>query len=132
MIGQSGMRFRPTETVAIVAATVACFGAIISALIPAFYTYASCNKELDVRLVEIGIGILRADPKETQTEGAREWAIRVIETHSGQLFTEDAKSQLLNNKLGYDTYDYNLGSYTKGNFSSPGGFGDTGHLPRSP
>jgi hypothetical protein len=71
-----------TQIVSIIAAVIACVGAIISALIPAFYTYTSRNRELDIELVKIGVGILRADPKEEQTSGAREWAIQIIEDSS--------------------------------------------------
>src|ERR1700694_4491095 len=92
-----------TEIVAIIAAGVACVGAIASAAVPALYNYTSRNRELDIRLVEIGIGILRADPKETQTQGAREWAIDVIENHSGRKFSEAAKKELLDSKLGFET-----------------------------
>jgi hypothetical protein len=95
------MRFKPAEIVTIIVAGIALAGSIISA----FYTYTSRNRELDIELVKVGIGILRADPKEAQTNAAREWAIRLIETHSGQEFSAEAKSQLLNNKWVY------LGSY---------------------
>ncbi len=100
------MGFKPTEIVSVIVAIIACAGAVISAL----YTYTSRNRELDIELIKIGIGILRADPKETQTNGAREWAIQVIEDFSGRKFTDKAKRELLDSKLGYtiypDTLDY--------------------------
>jgi hypothetical protein len=60
------------------------------------------NRELDIELVKIGVGILRADPKETQTRGAREWAIEVIEKRSGHEFSQKAKDELLEGRLGFD------------------------------
>jgi hypothetical protein len=76
----------------------------------AFYSYTNRNRELDIKLVEIGIGILHADPsKETQTQGAREWAIKVIEKFSGEHFSIEAKNELLNHKLGFNTGWYDTG-----------------------
>lgn len=98
------MRFKVTEIVSLTAAGIACVGAIVSAAVPALYTHTSRNRELDIKLVEIGISILRADPKETQTNAAREWAIRIIEAHSGQKFSQEAKNELLNKKLTYDEF----------------------------
>jgi hypothetical protein len=109
------MHVRASEIVSV--AVVACAGAIVSAL----YTYTNRNRELDIELVKIGIGILCADPKETQTNGAREWAIQVIETYSRLKFSPDAKRELLQDKLGYDVYDF-----TGGNWSTSGGYGDDG------
>lgn len=96
------MRFKPTEIATIAVAGLALVGSILST----FYTYTNRNRELDIELVKIGIGILRADPKETQSRGAREWAVQIIETHSRLKFSGDAKRELLDNKLGFTgTYD---------------------------
>src|SRR4051812_35568454 len=89
------MRFKPTALAAIIVAGIALLGTMAQAL----YTYTARSRELDIELVKIGISILRADPKETQTAGAREWAIRVIERYSRQDFTEKAKRELLENQL---------------------------------
>jgi hypothetical protein len=85
---------RQLKFVTLSVAGIAFLGAIISA----FYTYTSRNRELDIELVKIGISILRADPRETQTHGA----IEVIENYSRQTFSPDAKSELLKYKLEYD------------------------------
>jgi hypothetical protein len=98
------MRVRATEIVSVIVAVVACAGAVVSAL----YTYTSRNRELDIELIKIGISILRADPAETQTNGAREWAIQVIESYSRRPFSPEAKAELLKTKLGYE-YGYDLG-----------------------
>lgn len=58
--------------------------------------FLSKDRELDIRLIEIGISILRSDPsKEEQISPAREWAIRLIEENSGQKFSSDEKRDLL-------------------------------------
>lgn len=118
------MRVRTTEIASVIVALIACAGAIVSAV----YSYTNRNRELDIELIKIGISILRADPKETQTEGAREWAIQVVERYSHQPFSIDAKDQLLKNKLGYDVYDY---TFTPGDWSSRGGFGDPGQSKKT-
>jgi hypothetical protein len=116
------MRVRATEIVSVIVAVIACAGAVVSAL----YTFTSRNRELDIELIKIGISILRADPKETQTNGAREWAIQVVETYSRNPFSPAAKTELLQNKLGLDVYgSYDV--YTRGDWSSSGP-GDTGRI----
>jgi hypothetical protein len=83
-------------------AEVALWGAaiaLVGTLVTANYTYSSRNRELDIELVKLGVNILRADPKETQTQGAREWAIDVIQKFSGVPFSPDARKELLGNKL---------------------------------
>jgi len=72
---------------------------------------------LDIKLVEIRISILRADPKETQTRGAGQWATAVIENYSGHSFSVDAKNELLENKLIADgVWDPNFGYRADGTF----------------
>jgi hypothetical protein len=90
------MRLKPTELATIAVALVALGGTVITAL----YTYTSRNRKLDIALVKIGISILRADPRESQTQGAREWAIEVIEINSRLKFSAAARAELLQNKLG--------------------------------
>src|SRR5579863_992917 len=110
-----------------IVAGIACVGAVISAL----YSYDSRNREMDIELVKVGIGILRADPKESQTIGAREWAIQIIEKYSGQPFSTAAKKELLENSLGWVSTSY-IDTYTPGDFSSKGSFGDRDHPKTQP
>jgi hypothetical protein len=91
------MRIKAPEYISVVIAVIACAGAVVSA----FYSYSNRNRELDIELIKIGIGILRADPKETQTVGARTWAIQIIEKYSGQDFSQQAKNELLGGRLGF-------------------------------
>ena len=91
------MRFKPTEIATIAVAGLALVGSVISA----FYTYTNRNRELDIKLVEIGIGILRSDPKETGLTAARGWAVQVIEENSRVKFSNDDRQGLLQKPLLY-------------------------------
>jgi hypothetical protein len=85
------MRFKATEIVSLAVAALAFGGSILSA----FYTYTSRGRELDIKLVEIGIGILRADPKETGLTAARGWAVQVIEDNSRVKFSSADRETLM-------------------------------------
>jgi hypothetical protein len=85
------MDFKSTEIATISVAGIALIGSVVSA----FYTYANRNRELDIKLVEIGIGILRADPTGPNLTPARAWAIRVIEDNSKVKFTDKDVESLL-------------------------------------
>jgi hypothetical protein len=63
-----------------------------------YLTFASKDQELKVHLVEIAIGILRADPKEDVTP-ARGWALDVIEKNSGVPFNQEDRQALLHKPL---------------------------------
>jgi hypothetical protein len=80
--------------VAVVSAAIAgaaSFGA-------GYLTFASKDQELKVHLVEIAIGILRADPKEDVTP-ARGWALDIIEKNSGVPFSQEDREALLHKPL---------------------------------
>jgi hypothetical protein len=85
--------------VTIVAALSALIGAGAT-LGVAYFTFASKDQELKVHLVEIAIGILRADPKEDVTS-ARGWALDVIEKNSGVPFSPQDREALLHKPLSY-------------------------------
>jgi hypothetical protein len=91
------VQFDGTQVATISAAGLALIGSIASG----FYAFKNRNRELDIKLVEIGIGILRADPKETQVKAARGWAVQVIENYSHVKFSEADKATLLNKPLAY-------------------------------
>ena len=63
-----------------------------------YFSLASKDDELRVHLVELAIGILRADPKEGITP-ARGWAIKVIENNSGVKFDDDDRAALLSKPI---------------------------------
>lgn len=80
------------------AAFTGCLGVIGGALISPGLQYLNRDREMDIKMVEIGIGILRADPKENVTP-AREWAITIIEKHSKTTFNDATKEALRKNSL---------------------------------
>jgi hypothetical protein len=63
----------------------------------AYYTFVGHSQDLDVKMVEIAIGILRAPPADNSP--MREWAIQVINGKSGFPFTEQQKAVLLKKEL---------------------------------
>jgi hypothetical protein len=86
-------------------AVIAANGTIIVALIAGavglatgYFAFASKDEELKVHLIELAIGILRADPKE-DVAPARAWAIDVIEKKSGVPFSEADRAALLHKPI---------------------------------
>lgn len=80
--------------------SVAILGSLAS-LGGAYLSYTQGNRELDVKLVEIGIGILRSDPSQTQVKAAREWAVEIIEKSSGTKFSAADRLELIQKPLGF-------------------------------
>jgi hypothetical protein len=71
---------------------------LAAAVATGWFSFASKNEELRVHLVEIAIGILRADPKDNVTP-ARAWAIDVIEKNSGVPFLAEDREALLHRPI---------------------------------
>ena len=95
--GEQPSRWFASETVivAVITALVAAIGGSYATSENA----AGKNRELDIKLVEIGIGILRADPKDEKMASIRRWAIEIIERNSRVPFSENEKTELLNKKI---------------------------------
>ena len=77
--------------------------AFVGSVVSAFYSYANRNRELDIKLVEIGIGILRADPKDTGLTAARAWAVQIIEDNSRTKFSDADRASLLQKPLLFES-----------------------------
>jgi hypothetical protein len=75
-------------------------GVLAGAIVTGWFTYASKDEELRVHLVEIAIGILRADPKE-DVAPARNWAISVIEENSKVKFDALDRAALLHKPISF-------------------------------
>lgn len=80
--------------------------AVATVLIPLVVTAAAQmsgvfqkSRELDIKMIELGVGILRAGPQETGAKGARGWAVDVVEKYSGVTFTNQARTELINSAL---------------------------------
>jgi hypothetical protein len=93
--GGSGTSPVAVAVIALVSAAIAgaaSFGA-------GYLAFASKDQELKVHLVEIAIGILRADPKE-DVAPARGWAMDAIDKDSGlRPFTAEERAALLHKPL---------------------------------
>ncbi|UES40923.1 hypothetical protein [Roseibium aggregatum] len=64
------------------------------------YGWIGKSRDQDIKMVELGIGILKADPRESdQTSPAREWAIRIVERYSGESFSKDDRTKLLERSI---------------------------------
>lgn len=83
--------------------TVAVLGSAAS-LGGAYLSYTQGNRELDIKLIEIGIGILRSDPKQTDVKAARAWAVEIIEKSSGTKFSAADRAELIQRPLGFSRF----------------------------
>jgi hypothetical protein len=91
-------------------ATVVVAGlALAGAVATGWFGFASKDQELRVHLVEIAIGILRADPSKEDVAPARQWAIDIIERDSGVKFTPEDRAALLHKAV--KTIDYGGGGF---------------------
>ena len=75
--------------------------ALVLAASAAFASYTVWNSERNARLVEIGVSILRADPKkEPSTAAARKWALDLIDANAGGVrFSAEARKTLVDQAL---------------------------------
>ncbi len=53
------------------------------------------DRELDVKVLEIGLGILREDPTKSQLAAARGWAVDVINDGTRVTMNPEVKKELL-------------------------------------
>lgn len=60
------------------------------------------NRDLDIKMIEIALGILRENPKESNITAAREWAVNLLDLYSGEPLSEAARSELLDRPLEID------------------------------
>jgi opacity protein-like surface antigen len=75
----------------------------------------SAKSAFDGQMVQIGVSILSADPK-ADVAPARDWAIRLVEGHSGEKFTSAERDSLLHHpllKVGYGIRTLNCADFRK-------------------
>jgi hypothetical protein len=86
-------------------ATIAVAGTAVGA----WFSRQSHQYDVDTKMIELSIGILRADVTE-ETKPLREWAIDVVDKRAGFQFNEAQRAALLKEPLpldpGYTSYDY--------------------------
>jgi hypothetical protein len=99
----------------IVPALVGGLAGFGGAWVTGYFSLASKDEELRVRLVEIAISILEADPSKTDLTPARGWAMDVIDQKSGVKFSDADRAALLKKPiLGEDLSAWKDSKYIKG------------------
>jgi hypothetical protein len=91
----SEVRTTPTTTLVAVAGVL---GTLLGATISPLVNYLANERQVDVKMLEIGLGILREPPKE-DAQAMRAWAIEVIEKTSCRPFSEQQRNILLKKEL---------------------------------
>ncbi|WP_128292029.1 hypothetical protein [Afifella aestuarii] len=74
-------------------AAISAVSAIIGGLIVAVPSYLTRDRELDVKMVEIAVGILAQEPKENIAP-ARKWAVDVIAQYSRVALSPEVRNAL--------------------------------------
>jgi hypothetical protein len=69
-------------------------GALIGTLAAPFVGLATSDRQVDAKMLEIGVAILREAPK-ADDDPMRSWAIKVVEKKSGVAFSDAQRAALL-------------------------------------
>jgi hypothetical protein len=74
---------------------------VIGGLIALLGQHLTSSREYDAKMVEIGMGVLRAAPSKDNKDllGVRTWALRVVEHHSGTRFESEAERNAIKNNV---------------------------------
>lgn len=73
-------------------------GIAIGAGVTGYFSFASKQREMDIKLVEISVDILRA-PIDNDVSAIRGWALDVIEAKTGTRFSAIQRTTLLDQPL---------------------------------
>jgi hypothetical protein len=76
-------------------ALIAAGFGLVGGLIGGALDYVVREREINVKMVEIAVGLLREDPK-GRLQPAREWAVQVIDDNSDTPLSDAARQALLN------------------------------------
>jgi hypothetical protein len=96
----SGLSAGWVAALTIVPALVGGLAGFGGAVATGWFSYASKDEELRVRLVEIAITILEADPAKTDhLTPARDWAMDVIDQKSGVKFSDADRAALVHEPI---------------------------------
>jgi hypothetical protein len=106
-------------------AVVGASGVALGALITGAFNYLSHQNDLDAKMIELSVGILRSDPT-AETAPLREWAIDVIDKRAKFSFNAAQRAALLKKQL-----PFKGGSFTWGPFSGSGSV-DDGIIQQAP
>jgi hypothetical protein len=80
-------------------AIYALAGVIGAATIAFIGTEWTARSAFDAQMVQIGVAILSADPGKSDVAPARDWAIKMVEKHSGAPFSETDRQTLLHHPI---------------------------------
>jgi hypothetical protein len=97
--GGGGLSAGWVASLTAVAALLGALAGFGGAVATGWFAYASKNEELQVHLVEIAIGILRADASKEDVAPAREWALDIIDQKSGVKFSDADRKALLHQSI---------------------------------
>jgi hypothetical protein len=82
-------------------ALVGASGLVIGALISGGFSYLNHQGDMDAKMIELSVGVLRADPT-PETSPLREWAIDTIEKRAKFSFSAEQRAALLKRRLPFD------------------------------
>ena len=68
--------------------------ALIGTLAAPFFSWVTTERQIDAKMLEMGVGILREAPK-INDDPIRSWAIKVVEKKSAINFSDAQKAALL-------------------------------------
>ncbi len=86
------------EHTALWVALAGVVGALTGAVITGGFNYLSHQHDLDAKMIELSIGILRADPTDGDKR-LREWAIDVMEKRANFKFNDELREDLINRQV---------------------------------
>jgi hypothetical protein len=96
---------------ALAASGLIVVGGLIGTAITSGFSYLSHQNDLDAKMIELSVGILRAEPT-PETTPLREWAIDVIDKRARFQFNAAQRAALLKKQLpfkgGWGLKDYFL------------------------
>ena len=72
---------------------------IAAATIAFIGTQWAARTSFDAQMVQIGVGILPADPVKSDVAPARKWAVDLVEKHSGLPFSPEDRENLLHRPI---------------------------------
>ena len=107
-------------------ALVGAGGIVLGAAVTGGFSYLSHKGDLDAKMIELSVGILRAPPT-PETTPLREWAIDVIDKRAQFKFNAVQRAALLKREL-----PFKGGAFSWGDFSSDFQGAEKGSLLRPP
>ncbi|GGE79041.1 hypothetical protein H1W37_19500 [Stappia taiwanensis] len=79
---------------------VTLFGAFLGGgAVTGVFQWMAKRREHNIKMVEIGLAILREPPRKDGISAARDWGIKLVEKYSGVPFSKKAKEELLRHSL---------------------------------